>query len=199
MMGTSKFWIGLILGIALNLCVGSRVLAQCDEIASNYQRYLISHSLNLDPIEGKWKVYRTVKIYQDNHLKRINKDGFAETWAIFKKDNSFVVCTGNNEPNVPEFFFTKQEGLKYVLTKNYVRQRAFVSAYANMIGEKLFFSFSENAGYLREMLGSKFKSGISVEYEYELVKEVNYTTKVTNQVPKIKNFIIEGVKDYFNL
>jgi hypothetical protein len=198
-MKISKFWIALISGIAINMFMGSRGFAQCDEIVSNYQRYLISHSLNLDPIEGKWKAYRTVKIYQDNHLKRITKDGYAETWAIFKKDNSFIVCTGNNELNIPDVFFTKEQNLKYVFNKNYVKQKSFVSAYANLIGDKLVFAFSENVAYLMELLGPKFKSGISIQYEYELVKEVNYTTKVTNQVPKIKNFIIEGVKDYFNL
>ena len=197
-MKIRTFGKALILTIIINLW-GYRMLAQCDEIASNYQRYLISHSLNLDPIEGMWKAYRTVRVYKGNYLKRTKKEEFTETWAILKQDNHFIVCTGNKDLNIPEIFFTKAQNLKYVFNKNYVKQKAFVSAYASLIGEKLVFTYSENIAYLMELLGPKFKSGIRVEYEYEMVKESNYTTKVTNQVPKIKSFIIEGIKDYFNM
>ncbi len=82
-MKIRTFGKALILTIIINLW-GYRMLAQCDEIASNYQRYLISHSLNLDPIEGMWKAYRTVRVYKGNYLKRTKKEEFTETWGYFK-------------------------------------------------------------------------------------------------------------------
>lgn len=194
-----RIYIALLIGLVSNGFLGCHVYAQCDEMTSHSQRYLLSHSLNLDPIEGEWNVIRTVKIYQGKQLKRIKKEENAEVWLVLKQENHFIVCTGNGESNVSLVFFTKDQSSKYVFNKNYSKQNAFVSAYAKLVGEKLTFAYFENVNYLMDLLGSKYKGGVGVEYEYEMVKITDYANKISNQVPKIKNFIIQGVKNYFNL
>ena len=198
-MKISKIRIIIFSGFFITLLFGLRVNAQCDELAANYQRYFITHSLNLDPIEGAWKAYRTVKVYHGDQLKRIKKEEFAETWMIVKQDNHYIVCTGNNDSNLPLIFFTKEQSSKYVFNKNYTKQNALVAAYAMLVAEKIKFTFKENTLFLKEIMGTKYQKGMEVEYDYEMVKEDNYATKVTNEVPKIKNFLINRLRSYFNI
>jgi len=198
-MKISVLRLTIISSIILYMIIGYRVFAQCDEISSNFQRYQFSHSLNLDPLEGVWKVYRTVKIFQNNQLKRVKKDENAQSWAILRNNSNFIVCFGSKDLDEPTFYFSKKDSANYVLYKNYIKQKTFVSAYAYLNEEKLTFKFYENNSYLRDFLGPKYNTGVSIEYEYELIRDDNYSSKLVKQVPKIKEFIIDGVKNYFNL
>jgi hypothetical protein len=96
-------------------------------------------------------------------------------------------------------FFTKEQNSKYVFNKTYTKQNALVAAYAMLVAEKIKFSFKENTLFLKEIMGTKYQKGMEVEFDYEMVKEDNYTSKVTNQVPKIKNFLINRLRSYFNI
>lgn len=198
-MKISAFRFTLISAIIIDMVIGYRVFAQCDEISSNFQRYQLSHSLNLDPLEGVWKAYRTVKVFQKNQLKRIKKDEKAQSWAILRDHQNFIVCFGSKKVDEPTFYFTKQDSANYIFYKNYINEKTFVSAFAYLNEEKVTFKFYESNSYLKNLLGSKFNPDVTVEYEYELIREDNYSSKLVKQVPKIKEFIIDGVKNYFNL
>ncbi len=189
----------LIISCIFFATITSYGYSQCDDLKANYKTHFLKRSLSIDPIEGVWKAYRTVKIYQGDQIKKIKRDNIAETWMIIKQDNNFLVCNGNNDASTPLIFFTKEQNSKYVFNKNYIKQNSIISAYALLTGHKLTFSYAENLSYLKEIMSDKYTKDVRVEYDYELIKEDNYTTKVTEQVPKIKKYLIEGLKNYFNI
>lgn len=188
----------LSLYIIATMAVSNQAFTQCDEVSNNYSNYLLKRSFNLDPIEGVWKAFRTVKIYERKQLKRIKKEYVAEQWIVTKQEEQYIICTDYKENGKINQYFTKSGTNKYIFNKHYLYQSTTASAYATLLNHKLKFSFTENENYLKTILGANYSSNIHIEYEYELEKEMNYATKVSEQIPKIKSFIIESILNYFN-
>ncbi len=189
-------FIGLLL-----FCGSQKLHAQCSEIASDYKTYLLTHSLNLDPIEGKWNVSRTVKIYVNNRVVKLYKEGSVQSWLILKKDNHFSVCNDKLEVIKATVFFlkNKKSALSYYFHLTYMDDLTSVAAMTKIVKKRMKISFFESSTKVKEFVKDQTSDNIKVEYDYELMKDDSYVSKITQEVPRIKDFVIKKVKNYFNM
>lgn len=188
--------------IGLSVFTGSQKLhAQCAEITSDYKTYLLTHSLTLDPVEGKWLVTRTVKIYLNNRVVKLYKEGSVQSWLILKKDDHFAVCNDKLETIKATAFFlkNKKSPLSYYFNLTYSDDLTSIAAMTKILKQKMKFSFFESSTKVKEFVKDQPVDNIKVEYDYELVKDNSYVTKITQEVPRVKDFVVKKVKNYFNM
>lgn len=172
--------------------------AQCNPNIESYQTYFRKNILNLNPIEGVWKVSRTTRMFSDENLRHIQRYNESETWIITKNGNLFITCYP--EPHTMDFSFEwfQKDKQIYLIKKNYTVQKTSVFCNAKMDGNKVSFTINESESYLKAILKDKFQAGMSISHDYQLVKVEDYFDKVANQIPQVKNWFLEGIKSYID-
>lgn len=177
------------------------LFAQCNEVSSTYPSYFLKRSLALDSIEGKWMVARTVKIMKKNRPVNIVKEKEVQTWFVFRNNENFVVCNEKISNQKTQIFFSKSKinPSKYVFNLLYSDDIQSINAFVTFYGKKISFTYSETLKKVKYFFKDKYEDDVSIEYEYELEKQIDYGSVIVDQVPKVKNVILNGLKKYFNI
>lgn len=195
---TSKY---MSLFVILLVTTNVHLFAQCDNISTNYPAYFFKRSLALDSIEGKWFVTRSVKILKNNRPINIVKELNYQTWFVLRQEDHFVVCNEKMSSQQAVAYFSKSanNSASYIFNMFYLDDNQSVKSSTVFVSKKLYFSYFETVKRVKQLFKDKFSDDISIEYDYEMEKDRGYKTTIVEQVPKVKNFIIQGVKNYFNL
>ncbi len=170
--------------------------AQCNKSMEEYNLYFKKNILNLDAIEGVWKVSRTTRIFSDGNLRHIQRFNESETWIITKNGSTFVVCYP--EPHNLDYSFEcfSKDGINYLFKKNYIALKTSIFSSAQMKNNTVIFTIQESEEYLKLLLKEKFQTGMSISHDYQLVKIENYFDKFANQIPQVKNWFLKSIKNY---
>lgn len=182
--------------IGFQFIFASISFAQCNPNIESYQRYFNKNILNLDPIEGVWKVSRTTRLYSDGNLRHIQRFNESETWIITKNGALFITCYPENQPMDFAFEWYRKDKENFILKKNYIHLKAGVFTTAIMKKNEISFTITESEQYLKDILKEKYQSGMTISHDYQLVKMEDYFDKVTNQIPQVKNFFLNSIKSY---
>jgi hypothetical protein len=182
----------ILLGVITNLS------AQCKSNLDEFNQYFSQNKLRLDAIEGVWKVSRTTKLYSGEYLRHIQKFNESETWIITKNANKFITCYPDQKNTDYNFEWIKEQNSRYQLIKTYKNTSGKSMSIAALKPTKIVFSLTENDDFLKLSLGEKYQNGMTVTHDYELTKMEDYFDKVTNQIPVVKHWIMDGVKSYLN-
>lgn len=188
----------VIILTALFLSFTANLSAQCKSNLDEFNLYFSQNKLRLDAIEGVWKVSRTTKLYSGEYLRHIQKFSESETWIICKNGNKFITCYPDQKNTDYAFEWIKEQNSRYQLIKTYKNTNGKSISMAFLKPAKIHFSLTENEDFLKLSLGDKYQNGMSITHEYELTKMEDYFDKVTNQIPVVKHWLMDGVKSYLN-
>lgn len=195
---TSKY---VFILVVLLVTTSVHLFAQCENISTNYPAYFLKRSLALDSIEGKWYVNRTVKISKNNRPINIVKVMNYQTWFVLRQEDHFVVCNKKMASQQAVAYFSKSDNISaaYFFNMFYLDDNQNIKSHIAFLDNKLYFSYFETVKRVKQLFKEKFSDDVSIEFDYEMEKDRGYNTTIVEQVPKVKNFIIQGVKNYFNL
>ncbi len=182
--------------LVITLLAYNTLYAQCTQSLEAFNLYFNKNLLKLDPIEGVWKVSRTTRMYSNGNLRQIKRFDKSETWIITKNGNLYTTCYPEFHSLDYSFEWLKKDLKTYVLKKNYNFNKSCVYSSAIMDGKMIKFSINESNDYLKEILKEKFQSDITIEHDYQLIKMEDYFDKITNQIPQVKNWFLNGIKSY---
>lgn len=169
---------------------------QCNKSIEEYNSYFKKNIINLDPIEGVWKVSRTTRMYLNGNIRHIQRFNESETWIITKNGGTFIVCYPETHNLDYSFECYSKDSKNYLFKKNYLTLKTYTFSSALLSNKTVNFTIQESEAYLKEILKEKFQSGVSITHDYQLVKVEDYFDKVTNQIPQVKNWFLNSIKSY---
>ncbi len=192
------FYKFIIILVTIFLGVSTNLSAQCKLSLDEFSQYFSQNKLRLDAIEGVWKVSRTTKLFAGEYLRHIQRFSESETWIISQNGNNFITCYPDIKNLDYIFYWSKESQSRYIVTKTHKQSSVKSMSIAILKSNKVQFSLIESDDFLKYSLGEKYQNGMSIIHEYELIKMEDYFDKVTNQIPVVKNWLMEGVKTYLN-